>query len=64
MKCQTMFSDFLQIVSYGDILHKVSNPVFWEKIGDILHEMSNPDFWENKKKTKCRQLKSQESGNG
>ena len=33
----------MQIVSNGDNLHEMSNPV----LGDNLHEMSNPVFWEN-----------------
>ena len=48
----------MQIVSIGDNLHGMSNPVFWENKkniisyfpnGDNLHGMSNPVFWENKK---------------
>ena len=31
MKCQILFSHFMQIVSNGDNLHEMSNPVFWEK---------------------------------
>ena len=37
---------FMQIVSIGDNLHEMSNPVFWENTGDNLHEVSNPVFWE------------------
>ena len=37
----------MQIVSNGDDLHEMSNPVFSN--GDNLHEMSNPVFRENKK---------------
>ena len=33
----------MQIVSIGDNLHEMSNPVL---DGDNLHEMSNPIFWE------------------
>ena len=37
LKCQTLFFQeimiwhFMQIVSYGDILHEMSNPIFSEK---------------------------------
>ena len=36
---------FMQIVSIGDGLYEMANPVFWEKL-ETLHEMSNPVFME------------------
>ena len=36
----------MQIVSSGESLLEMSNPVFWEKIGDSLHEITNNVFLE------------------
>ena len=51
----------MQIVSIGDNLHKMSNPVFMGKNGDNLHEMSNPVFWEQLE-TICMKCQIQFSG--
>ena len=39
---QKMFSYFMQIVSIGDNLYEMSNLFF----GDSLHKISKPVFWQ------------------
>ena len=46
----------MQIVSYGDNLHEMSNPIFWKKIRNIIN-LSSAENGQRVVKVKLQKVK-------
>ena len=46
----------MQIVSIGDNLHEMSNPIFWEKKKKIITNLSSPELAQREVKIKIFEI--------